>query len=362
MTPPRWRAFGRLLRDLPRLVLLLAPLPVLLALLAYAATVLVVALDADSLRRSLQVAARDLLAILAGALAAAGAWYLLAAALHRRLLEAAIGAFPVTVPEQAPRLWLLAAELSVRADMHMPRLAVIEARSRNLLAWQLGPGRGGIAVTTGLLDALPDRELSAALATGMARIADGSARLALVGGVLAAPLALATDAPWRIAQELGREVTPPARPAAPPAPRGRKAAACPPALPPRDGSAVPSLVVLAPVLAVAALGRAFAWPLRRAVPPRRLLAADAAAAALARDAPALIEALRLAAARPGPAGTADALRPLWLLDPAGGAGRLPTHPALPRRLAALDAAGPPPAAPRRAGRGVAVSRAGGPGD
>jgi heat shock protein HtpX len=91
-----------------------------------------------------------------------------------RLFRHAFGAIRLT-PEQAPGLFAAATELARRADLlRRPALYLIPSRSLQAMA----AGRRdapAIAVTTGLLNALPARELVAVLAHEVAHIRHGDA-------------------------------------------------------------------------------------------------------------------------------------------------------------------------------------------
>ncbi|MCC6850097.1 MAG: zinc metalloprotease HtpX [Deltaproteobacteria bacterium] len=73
-------------------------------------------------------------------------------------------------PGQAPQLAATVRELAARADLPMPRVYLIEDPQPNAFATGRDPAHGVVAVTTGILDALPPRELRGVLAHELAHI------------------------------------------------------------------------------------------------------------------------------------------------------------------------------------------------
>jgi heat shock protein HtpX len=87
---------------------------------------------------------------------------------------------------EAPRLHLMVAELAARAGIPKPRVFVIEDPHANAFATGRNPKHAVVAVTTGILDVLDDRELRGVLAHEIAHVANRDILVASVAAGLAA--------------------------------------------------------------------------------------------------------------------------------------------------------------------------------
>lgn len=67
-------------------------------------------------------------------------------------------------PDDAPRLWAIVTDLAQRAKMPMPRVYVIPQMQPNAFATGRSPSHAAVAVTEGILRAMPDDELRGVLA------------------------------------------------------------------------------------------------------------------------------------------------------------------------------------------------------
>ena len=76
---------------------------------------------------------------------------------------------PVT-PEQAPQLYAMTQQLAQRAGMPMPALYIIHEDQPNAFATGRSPERGVVAVNTGLLDMMNEREVAGVIAHELAHI------------------------------------------------------------------------------------------------------------------------------------------------------------------------------------------------
>lgn len=103
------------------------------------------------------------------ALAVAGIGNLIAYWTSDRAVLAVYGARPVGAGE-APHLLALVERLALRAGLPMPRVYVIENDQPNAFATGRNPEHAAVAVTTGLLGALDEAELSGVLAHELAHI------------------------------------------------------------------------------------------------------------------------------------------------------------------------------------------------
>ena len=93
------------------------------------------------------------------------------------------------VPEaQAPRLHAVVAELAARAGIPKPRLFAIDDPHANAFATGRNPRHAVVAVTTGILDVLDERELRGVLAHEIAHVANRDILVASVAAGLAAAI------------------------------------------------------------------------------------------------------------------------------------------------------------------------------
>jgi heat shock protein HtpX len=85
-------------------------------------------------------------------------------------------------PDELPRLRHVVASLAQRAGLPMPRLYVIDRPEPNAFATGRNPQHSAVAVTTGLLDLMDDRQLSGVLAHELSHVKN---RDTLVGTIAA---------------------------------------------------------------------------------------------------------------------------------------------------------------------------------
>jgi heat shock protein HtpX len=85
----------------------------------------------------------------------------------------------------APRLHAIVAELAGRAGIPKPRLFVIDDPHANAFATGRNPARAVVAVTTGIVDVLDERELRGVLAHELAHVANRDVLVATVAAGLA---------------------------------------------------------------------------------------------------------------------------------------------------------------------------------
>jgi heat shock protein HtpX len=98
-----------------------------------------------------------------------------------RLALKANGARPLK-PGEAPELERMVRDLSGRAGIPMPSLHIIERPEPNAFATGRGPGHAAVAVTTGILDIMDERQLRGVLAHEISHVTN---RDMLVGTVAA---------------------------------------------------------------------------------------------------------------------------------------------------------------------------------
>ncbi len=310
--------------------LLLAGFPVLLAMMGYAAALLLVARDAPSIQQGLRDALGLLPVIIPAALLLATLWFAIAWKAHQRILDLVTGARRVEAPAEEPRLWRLTEALCISRGMTMPRLAVIETRARNAFASGLTRDRAGVTVTRGLLEALDDRELSAVIAHELSHIRNGDARLGVIAAVFAGVITLVTDPVWRMLRHAWR--TRRERRAARASRRSSSSSSGN-----RGGGAGVMLALVAIAIVIAVMAHVFTVALRLALSRNRETLADAGAVEMTGDPDAMISALRKVAQLSDMPGVPQQVRALFLHDAALSRGlRLyATHPPIEERVATL---------------------------
>src|SRR5881394_2404841 len=169
-----------------RSMLLLAGLFVLIYVLVFAG-----ALVAEVLMRSdksvdyyLMRASRDLIAAFPYATGAAALWIVIAYFFHQNMIDAVTGGESVT-RQQQPRLYNLLENLCISRGIPMPKLKIMDSPALNAFAAGLNRRQYSITVTTGLLNALNDREIEAVLGHELTHIRNGDVQLMVVAVIIA---------------------------------------------------------------------------------------------------------------------------------------------------------------------------------
>jgi heat shock protein HtpX len=90
----------------------------------------------------------------------------------------------------APRLYGMVRELSARAEIPVPRLYVIEAPEPNAFATGRNPENAVVAVTTGILDILSERELRGVIAHELAHVKNRDILVATIAAAIAAAISM----------------------------------------------------------------------------------------------------------------------------------------------------------------------------
>ena len=127
------------------------------------------------------------LAILLGSLAAAGSYFggdslVLSVSGAKEVDEAA-----------APQLLNVVREMSIAANVPMPKVYVIDDTAPNAFATGRDPKHASVAITTGLLEKLDREELQGVIGHEMSHVRNFDIRFALLVGVLVGSIALLAD-------------------------------------------------------------------------------------------------------------------------------------------------------------------------
>src|SRR5256884_6544740 len=147
-----------------RSMLLLAGLFLLIYVLVYAGALLAeVVINSDaSVNYYLWAASRDLATAFPYATGIAALWIVIAYFFHQNMIDAVTGGEDVT-RQQQPRLYNLLENLCISRGIPMPKLKVMDSPALNAFASGLNLRQYSVTVTTGLLNALNDREIEAGL-------------------------------------------------------------------------------------------------------------------------------------------------------------------------------------------------------
>lgn len=169
-----------------RSMLLLAGLFMLVYVLVYAgALVAEVVIDGNgTVTYYLSRALTDLLKAAPFATIAAALWVVIAYFFHQSMIDAVTGGHDVTRQEE-PRLYNLLENLCISRGITMPKLKIMESPALNAFATGLNPRQYSITVTTGLLDALNDKEIEAVLGHELTHIKNGDVQLMVVAVIIA---------------------------------------------------------------------------------------------------------------------------------------------------------------------------------
>ncbi len=115
-----------------------------------------------------------------------------------RIIAAVSGAKPVT-KQELPRVYRLLENVSIAAGLdRTPDLYLVQDTSPNAFAAGRDPKHAYVAVTTGIVELMDDRELAAVLAHEVGHIRNRDVRLMSIAAVLVGAISLAADMLMRI--------------------------------------------------------------------------------------------------------------------------------------------------------------------
>jgi heat shock protein HtpX len=169
-----------------RSMLLLAGLFALVYVLVYAgALVAEVVIDGnETVAYYLSRAFSDLKVAAPVATIVAAVWVVIAYFFHQSMIDAVTGGHDVTRQEE-PRLYNLLENLCISRGITMPKLKIMDSPALNAFATGLNPRQYSVTVTTGLLNALDDKEIEAVLGHELTHIKNGDVQLMVVAVIIA---------------------------------------------------------------------------------------------------------------------------------------------------------------------------------
>ena len=107
-----------------------------------------------------------------------------------KMVLSAYNAKIVTSRREAPRLYDTVQKVAMKADLPMPKLAIIPTDTPNAFATGRDPDHAVVAATRGLLDILNDDELEGVIAHEMAHVKDRDILVMTVAATVAAIIAV----------------------------------------------------------------------------------------------------------------------------------------------------------------------------
>ena len=167
-------------------MLLLAGLFLLVYVMVYAGALIIEVIN-DSSRPAdyyLTVALNDVIRTLPYSTGAAALWIVIAYFFHQSIVDAVTGGEDVT-RQQQPRLYNLLENLCISRGIPMPRLKIVDSEALNAYATGLNRRQYAVTVTTGLLNALNDREIEAVLGHELTHIRNGDVQMMVIAVIIA---------------------------------------------------------------------------------------------------------------------------------------------------------------------------------
>lgn len=246
-------------------------------------------------------------------------WVLIAYKFHQRMIDAVTGSAKVTRAEE-PRLYNLLENLCISRGIPMPSLRIADDDALNAFATGLNRSQYAVTVTTGLMNALDDREMEAVLGHELTHIRNGDVQLLVVAVVIAGVIGFFAELFFRIFFNSGVRLG-----------GGRSSSSS-------DGDKKGGGAFAIVLLAIALIGLAWGLSLvvRFALSRSREFLADAGSVELTKDPDAMISALRKIEGRGELPGSTSAVMEMCIDNPREGfADLFATHPSVDSRVKAL---------------------------
>ena len=313
-----------------RSMLLLVGLFALVYVMVYAGALIAeVMINSDaSADYYLAAAARDLIQAFPYATGAAVLWIAIAYFFHQSIVDAVTGGEDVTRLQQ-PRLYNLLENLCISRGIPMPKLKIIESDARNAYATGLNRTQYAVTVTTGLLNALNDREIEAVLGHELTHIRNGDVQMMVIAVIIAGVVGFFAELLFRSFTNFGyyggyRGGSWSTSSSSSSSDNNRK------------GSGGGAVIVIIVAVALIALAWLLSQLVRLALSRSRELLADAGSVELTKNPDAMISALRKIENRGELPGATSAVMELCVDNPREGfADLFATHPSVESRVQAL---------------------------
>lgn len=97
-----------------------------------------------------------------------------------------------------PRLWRIVENIAITNGLPMPRVFIIDDPAPNAMATGRNPKNAMVAATTGILDLMGDRELSAVMAHEMGHVRNYDIRVSMIAFGLASVIGILSDIALRM--------------------------------------------------------------------------------------------------------------------------------------------------------------------
>jgi heat shock protein HtpX len=223
-------------------------------------------------------------------------WFIIAYFANTAIIRHATHARPLERKENV-RVYNIVENLCIAGGIEMPRINIVEDPNLNAFASGIDINSYTITLTTGIIDALDDTELSAVVGHELTHIKNRDTRLMVVCIVFVGIFSMTVNVLLRILSSMWRS----------PRPRTRRK---------NDGAGAGIVLVLIIALVWATIGYFFSTLTRLAISRKREYVADAGAAELCGDPLALASALRKISANPGLATVKrDDVAQLYIIHP-----------------------------------------------
>jgi heat shock protein HtpX len=311
-----------------RSTLLLAGLFALVYVMVYAGALLAEAMTYGGapVDYYMTAAARDLITAFPYATAGTVLWIVIAYFFHQSIVDAVTGGENVT-RQQQPRLYNLLENLCISRGIPMPKLKIVESEALNAYATGLNRRQYAVTVTTGLLNALDDREIEAVLGHELTHVRNGDVQMMVIAVIIAGVVGFFAELFFRSFTNFGYYGG-----------YGRRSWSAPSSSSDNNRKSSGGAAIIVIIIAVALIG--LAWLLsqlvRLALSRSREFLADAGSVELTKNPDAMISALRKIENRGELPGATSAVMELCLDNPREGfADLFATHPSVESRVRAL---------------------------
>jgi heat shock protein HtpX len=239
-------------------------------------------------------------------------WLGIAWLFHQRMIDALVDGHDVARTEE-PRLYNLLENLCISRGIPMPKLKIVEDSALNAFATGLNRKQYAISVTRGLMERLDNAELEAVLAHELTHIRNGDVRMLVIAVVIAGVISFVGEIIFRGMFRTGGRVS-----------SGSSD---------RKGGAAIAIML---ALAIVAIAWILSIVIRFALSRSREYLADAGAVELTKNPDAMIMALRKIEGRGELKNATASVMEMCVDNPHSGfVDIFSTHPAIPKRIAAL---------------------------